>query len=968
MGCIDTATRPMYDLIQRQQTQLDLMVRCIERPLSRCKARCTKVLKGVGVELAAPLFNCIDLNVNLLSYIAEQLGGNLNVQQLLSAAAAQEAASLPATAQEGALAGGGDFEDAEEAGVGGGQPADDFAPYQEQDGVEKAFAAEGDADLNGVDKALEAGGDIEEPANLPMPKPEPAPAFLPKAFGPDEPPCIDLPDALKNGVPPLGSLEWCRFADTLLDWFGAFGRPLADYVAERFSLEVLRKILQEQKANFRKAPFVGELFYRLIDTFETIVIRLENGVELALKVYRCFLDTMRKVFARCHPEAVIGLHLAKSIIRSLQGIQLGIDPVVWATDQLALRLDALEQLIDRLIVYACPQEVPSVPEAIEAWQFGYIGEEQRDCLIRLHGLDPATMRDIIRSKTEKLTPEQVIQLARRQGDDERSIPEQLRRVGFTEPNYARGFQVLYDELPTVQEHLRWLQRNVFNDEYVKDYKLLDGFEERFWAKFGKDLFAQGFTKERAQYEYAAHWIMPSPEQMREFAYRLRPGKKGVTTPFTATDYNRILAEQDYNSLAREWFSETLYRVPALGYLRDMYRQGVIDGNQLQEYHQDLGYSEQDSERFVTIDRIQKRRMRATQAHGWNPASIAKAVATGQMPVADAAARMGQLGWTDEETQELLERATAELRATVVTRARSRLLSTTITTVKKGLAVGTMTQQQGVQALVAVGWDASQAAGIVQLETASARTQRVQQAIRKIRSSFLAGDITAQHASDVLLRLGVTNESVGGYVSMWQLEMSPKHKRRTASEVVNDVAEGAISIPEATVRLQNLGYSDADTRLYLADASRLTVHTQAALTAARSLNGRARTAGLAAVARQSLGLSKRAVADLKRQEPLAKLLSWMCSGIVSSTYVTQRLRLYGYDDASITKHIQAAKANKKQCEPTFSADTVSLNAEVPFFGQFHEDASDTTTTAGGSSDTTTTATTAPAAEAGGGKTT
>jgi hypothetical protein len=432
----------------------------------------------------------------------------------------------------------------------------------------------------------------------------------------------------------------------------------------------------------------------------------------------------------------------------------------------------------------------------------------------------------------------------------------------------------------------------------------DGFDQFYTGQVKADLHAQGFTEYRAQQDYRAHWIQPSPQQLQEFVYRLRAGKKGVTTPFDVEDYKRILVEQEYAPLAREWFAQTVYKVPALSYLRDMYRSGVIGPKEIGGYHADLGYSPDDSERFVQLDAKLKARQNARMGSGWSPSAIRRAVSVGAMPPSAVAPLLAEQGFAADVAAQLIQRAKSDLQYRVVSRALSTELSSSVNTVRQSQSVGVMSESDAAAALTKLGFPAERAAGIAALTAASARVSRVKGAVQRIRHAFESGEIDADFARQALLSLKLVSGAIDDYLAVWRIEMTPRRRRLSASQVVQEVVAGAIDVSEAHVRLSNLGYDEADQSLLLADAARLTVTTPEALAQLALERGSGAVAGLNELNNTLIGLSKKVVAELMRQEPPAKLGKWLAGGVkgVTSEYVHKRLRLYGWDESSIEKWI------------------------------------------------------------------
>src|SRR6516162_9718364 len=298
----------------------------------------------------------------------------------------------------------------------------------------------------------------------------------------------------------------------------------------------------------------------------------------------------------------VGIWVVKTVIRVLEDLRIGLEWGAVVELDIHIEFESFKELLDYLSNYVVQMHIPEIADAIEGYLKGTVTEDQAKCWIQLHGGNWDNYYKVIRSRRERLRVKPLIQYARRNDWQPAQIVFEMNQMGYTDQEDILRELTLYDELPTVADHLHWLTRNVFDTEYVQKYQLEEGFDDRFWKAFGHDLYAQGYTYERAKHEYAAHWIMPSPTQMQQFVYRLRPGRDPNGVTFTVDDYKRILAEQDYNIRARTWFAATVNPVPAISYIKQMFRVGAIDADQLKAYHMDLGYTDVDSDNFVAVDK------------------------------------------------------------------------------------------------------------------------------------------------------------------------------------------------------------------------------------------------------------------------------------------------------------------------------------------------------------------------------
>ena len=727
---------------------------------------------------------------------------------------------------------------------------------------------------------------------------------------------IDLCSTFLNtfivNIPHPASPAFCVNSTAVLNLAGTLGKTLLGLLtANSVQGTILGGVgdaLEPSKTTWAVSPLLAAVMSGLAGVFKAVAFPFNVWD----KVWSCAINAVAGFAPGCDKDVMLGLNVVNTIIHSIRHLRLEISWPVEIGIQPEVALDKVQETVNLLMNLACPIETPGFGEISEAWNRNYITTEYRDCLLRLKGIEPKYWEPELLARGEKVHAGEAIEYVRRNlGDFDQQLAA-LRSVGYVDQQLAEVVLSLYDELPSIQDHLHYLQRNVYDTDYVRDYQLLEGFEERFWANFGADLYAKGYTKKRARLDYAAHWVMPSPTAMQEFVHRLRPGTPGVTKPFTLNDYRRILTEQDYNIVAREWFVQTAYRVPALSYLKDMYRQNVIKVDDLKGYHQDLGYTEKDSQRFVEMDYIQKVRMRASASHGWTTSSVVRAWAAGQVGNGLVFDVFLRLGYNNDEREEALSRADKEYRYTIQTRARSRLLTRTVGVVKEGLTVGTMSPAVGQKLLEGIGWSATTAASIVQLELVSAGTARIKHAVTHLRSAFLSGAVDSVYVGQHLSALGLQAAAVQSYLSMWSLEQTPARKRRTASQITADVASGHMDVAEAIVRLERLGYDDADTRLYLADIEGKLAAQAAKQAAALAKSGRSQAAALAAAAKEAKKQLLESASRLQRIEPPAKLLSWLCLGTVSPAYAVGRLRLYGWPDLTIRHWLTGATAHGEQC--------------------------------------------------------
>jgi hypothetical protein len=638
------------------------------------------------------------------------------------------------------------------------------------------------------------------------------------------------------------------------------------------------------------------------------------------------VDCWTKILARmqmCELEQYVPLAVVRMLLDGLQRVRIGWDVAVWVTFDISLTVDELVQIVDYLINMACPTEIPSIGDIIECQLKGTITTEQFQCWSRMRGTDPRVWRPVRDARREQLTAQEYIQWARRHGMDQTVQAGLLRKLGWTNEDEAAARVELYDELPTIADILHFLTRNVFDTDYVARYGLLDGFEERFWPAYGPVCEQIGLPKVWASQHYAAHWITAAPTQMREFVHRLRPDKPGVANPFTVDDFRRVMREQDYLPFMIDRFADTIYNVPALSYVVEMFRNYTITADELRGVHLDLGFNTIDAERFLQVDILRRARIRASESRGWNPTALAHAFVSGQITEEQHTAEMAKMGYTAEEALVNRTRANADINYTSFTRARSRAVFALLGEIKSAVSVGVIDGPTAVRQLQIVGWPADYAASWVGITQVQARTAIVKQGVGTIRSQYYGGHINAEQAGLLLQQLGIVPEAITQYLQLWAVKLTRKRRTLARAEIIKELCSGHITTPDAIGRLENLGYDTPDIDIYLADAGQCIAQRRAKAEAASAKQAATEAKELLRLQREAARQAQSLRREAEKAEPVSKLQLWAKLGIEGAKSFATKLHRYGYSNAEIVKYWTEASRRKGSL-----ADPNAISAVLP----------------------------------------
>jgi hypothetical protein len=310
-----------------------------------------------------------------------------------------------------------------------------------------------------------------------------------------------------------------------------------------------------------------------------------------------------------------------------------------------------------------------------------------------------------------------------------------------------------------------------------------------------------------------------------------------------------------------------------------------------------------------VDKLIRARIRSSEAHGWTPAAIAQGWVSGGLSRDRVYALMRDQGFQDWESDALVERAEAGLKYNIFVRARSQTIWKVTLDLQEGLQVGTWTREAAVQALTDLGFDQSFAEGWVGVQMSRAQTKLVKQTVSRLRSGYLKGEIDDQGAVAALQSLNLTQESIDRYIVSWKLSLTPKRKSLSKSEIIKEVCAGHMTTAEALARLMNLGYSEEDSGLYLADAQQCLVKRRQQAELAEQRKASAAASQIQRLRREAQTQAKQLGSQARRLEPVAKLQKWARLGLIDAGYFTQRLRSYGYSGSEIDRYWDEAAASK-----------------------------------------------------------
>lgn len=689
--------------------------------------------------------------------------------------------------------------------------------------------------------------------------------------------------------------------DVIVDKLNLLGMSALDYYLNITKIENVVGLWQSMTAAANVIPGIDKLGEFVLWFLNNSYTRSDNVVNW-IKGQTGYQRYIAEVVSPCGVGKVYGIIVIKTLLKCFQKLRIGTDLIVWLTLDIEIDLSFLEKLVDYIINYVCQTEIPHPAEAMESFIRDTITREQYECWMKNHGCNPDIYEPVLQSRREQPTPHEYQFWCRRNNiplDQENIL---LRQRGFTDGMERKMLQDLYWELPTINDHLHWLQRNVFDTKYVEDFQLMEGFDAKFWPKFGPDLTALGMKEEYARLHYAAHWINPSAGQLFEMVQRLRPDRVSPDVQFTTDDCLRILVEQDTGIYFRKRLLMIAYKTFGLRFLRQMYDTYELTDHELGQRFQDIGYKPEDADILVASERKSRAWRRSTRTKGWSPTAIAWAVQRDLITDGDAARLMSLLYFNEDEIHDLIQLAHLKGSQGIASKCRQKTLQEYEKQIEDSYRTGTVSRDDVINSLTAMGYtnECSQTrADTVDLKI---ETEFAKKHIAGIKKQYMRGIINIAGAMNALVGAGVSGQRANQYINAWGTELTPERKTATAQKVALWYQKGLIDQGTAYNRLRNLGYDDPDSVLFVAEANRAILEAEVKRIQVANRMIEQRRKELERLAKANEAQARRIQSEYRTMYPYTKLQAWLKEGIISEDVMRLRMRRGGYSLEAINNYV------------------------------------------------------------------
>jgi len=556
----------------------------------------------------------------------------------------------------------------------------------------------------------------------------------------------------------VGTPEWCQNTQSIINDLSTFGNVIIT-----LSTTLLNQTQNQQQSSpdstgtgtslvgsalgllsyLDPSSFANDVVSSLADFFKQA---MQTATAPLITIIMTAVQGVQKVVP-CNAGTYTSLIAVRALLHAIDRLRVGTDALVWATLDLSVNVKEIERIVEYYINLSCPTEIPPINESIELYLRNQISQDHCRCLITARGGVWELYQLVIFARREKLKPHELIEFARRNEIPDSVVDGKLRELGWIDDDERNAVKYLYDEIPSLQELLQMVGKNVFNDELATTFRLDEDFEERFKPNLGAAFSAKHINEYWQKYFWRLHWQRPNLEQAYRFLYRLRPDKQLGVKPFGMEEFNQVMLDQDISPQMREWLVATAYQVISIRQLRQLLDTGQIDKNEVISRLQDSGYAPNDAQLLANGIEILVRRSQASEVHGITPQHLGTWLGSGLITEDDYGQQMKYLGFSDDQ-------------------------------ITQGKTSQTLTKNVAIK----------------------------EEKIKALKSCFLTGKIDGQSAYNELVGMQINSDIASSIVETWTAEHSCKSKDSTLAELRKAAEEQLITIDQFVQQLTRLGFS------------------------------------------------------------------------------------------------------------------------------------------------------------------
>jgi len=265
----------------------------------------------------------------------------------------------------------------------------------------------------------------------------------------------------------------------------------------------------------------------------------------------------------------------------------------------------------------------------------------------------------------------------------------------------------------------------------------------------------------------------------------------------------------------------------------------------------------------------------------------------------ATRQLETLGLRPEQVTEVLNAAVQTERARRATarheqmqRLRLEATSRHIRAVEESYANGLLLRPVALGLLTQAGLDANTSNALLSSQEAQQNLAEAKRVIAATRSQFLSGSLSQAEALTLLARGGLTPDAAASRILYWRLQVHTRHRVEAAEKVLRWVQKGLLPVAAARQRLLNLGWSEVDAALALAESEATLRSLQSHAIDAAAKRRSSAIAQLSKLQKSHESQVKSLQSRARQVLPRATLAKWYKNGTVGKEYAIKTLIAQG----------------------------------------------------------------------------
>lgn len=265
-----------------------------------------------------------------------------------------------------------------------------------------------------------------------------------------------------------------------------------------------------------------------------------------------------------------------------------------------------------------PTQLPDQGTINQLFLSNQIDVDKWSCLTRAIG--NVEWPQVFALKAQRVKPgvSEVIQLYHRGEFGFEEAMNRLRDLGVVSDPERRELFKLADFVPGSGDIIRFMVRDIFDEDLYRKYALGSEFGLKFQGEALAMARANGISAATMEKYWAAHWRLPGIGQGYEMLHRLRPGRVDDKLVTTEDDVRQLLAADDMLPYYRDRLIALSYRVMSRIDSRLAYKVGALSKDELVEKFKDYGYDDKSSAQLTESYKRQRiaQYMAGKIASGW----------------------------------------------------------------------------------------------------------------------------------------------------------------------------------------------------------------------------------------------------------------------------------------------------------------------------------------------------------------